>query len=178
MVASGFHARTGQPHRHAGQAQASEWHTGRVADIDRRALAVLDQLLGAELVRALRYRGYAVVARGWASVAVAAEFRRLADEKTAYAERIAERIVRLGSTPDFSPVGLLVHGQADEPVPTTLDDMLRAGLVAERAAADTCRRLARLVEGRERDTWRLLQDILAAQEEHAEALSDWLAQRT
>ena len=52
--------------------------------------------------------------------------------------------------------------------------MIRVNLVAERVAVETYRQMIALIGSIDSTTRRLLEDILADEEEHADELADWL----
>ncbi|MEP6503904.1 MAG: ferritin-like domain-containing protein, partial [Betaproteobacteria bacterium] len=113
-------------------------------------------------------------AKGLSSPAIAAEFLVHAQEETAHADLIAERIVQLGGEPDFSPATLLERSHADYDASTDLKAMIRANLVAERVAIEAYSQMAKLIGDKDSTTRRLVEHILAQEQEHAEELSDWL----
>ena len=109
-----------------------------------------------------------------ASPHIAKEFMVHAQEETEHSERIAERIVQLGGEPDFSPDSLTRRSHADYDQSTDLKSMLRANLVAERIAVEAYRQMIRMIGDKDPTTRRMLEDILAQEEEHADELKDWL----
>ncbi len=135
---------------------------------------LLNQALATELVCVLRYRRHYFTAEGLASPAIAAEFLEHANEELAHADKIAERIVQLGGSPNFNPATLLEHSHADYDECTDLKGMLRANLVAERIAVESYRQMVELIGDKDPTTRRLLEGVLAEEEEHADEISDWL----
>ena len=97
-----------------------------------------------------------------------------ANAELAHADRLAERIVQLGGEPDFDPKGLLVRSHAEYNDDTDLKAMIRANLVAERVAVESYRQMIELIRDKDSTTRRMLEDILADEEEHADELADWL----
>lgn len=136
---------------------------------------LLNDALATELVCVMRYRRHHFTAQGLASPKIAEEFLVHANEELAHADRLAERIVQLGGDPDFSPSGLLGRSHADYDDSAALKDMLMANLVAERVACESYRQMIQLVADKDPTTRRLLESILADEEEHADELCDWLA---
>jgi bacterioferritin len=53
--------------------------------------------------------------------------------------------------------------------------MIRANLIAERVAIEAYTQIIALVGAKDSSTRRLLEDILADEQGHAEELKDWLA---
>jgi bacterioferritin len=137
---------------------------------------LLNDSLATELVCVLRYKRHYFTAKGLASPKIAQEFLVHAGEEAAHADRIAERITQLGGEPDFSPQTLLARSHADYDESKDLKAMIRANLVAERVAIESYRQMIRLIADKDSTTRRLLEDILADEEEHADELSDWLDQ--
>ena len=131
---------------------------------------VLNQALATELVCVLRYKRHYFMAQGIESEAVKTEFLEHANEEQAHADQIAERIVQLGGSPDFSPEGLATRSHAQYVEGTSLKDMIRENLVAERIAIDSYREIAHWIGEKDPTTRRLLEQILATEEEHADDL--------
>lgn len=177
--------------QHAGESQALELDMEAVrkagtADLDDGAVTpgygpyreaiikLLNSALATELVCVLRYKRHHFTADGLESPAIAAEFLEHANEEAAHADRIAERIVQLGGSPDFNPASLLERSHADYDECTDLKGMLRANLVAERIAVESYRQMVELIGDKDPTTRRMLESVLAEEEEHADEISDWL----
>ena len=107
---------------------------------------------------------------------IAEEFMVHANEESGHADRLARRIVQLGGEPDFSPATLLQRSHADYDESNDLKTMVRVNLIAERVAVESYRQMIALLADKDPTTRRLLEDILADEEEHADELSDWLEQ--
>jgi bacterioferritin len=135
---------------------------------------LLNGALATELTCVLRYRRHHYTAVGLASPKIAEEFLVHANDELGHADRLAERIVQLGGEPDFNPEGLLQRGHAGYDESRELKSMIRSNLVAERVAVETYRQMITLVSDKDSTTRRLLEDILADEEEHADELKDWL----
>jgi bacterioferritin len=136
---------------------------------------LLNDALATEVVCVLRYRRHYYTATGVASPKIADEFLVHANEELAHADRIAARIVQLGGDPDFNPTTLLERSHADYDDGKDLNAMIRANLVAERIAVESYHQMIGLVADKDSTTRRLLEDILAEEEKHADELKDWLA---
>ncbi|VTU24714.1 Bacterioferritin [Variovorax sp. PBS-H4] len=135
---------------------------------------LLNDALATELVCVLRYKRHYFTASGQASPAIADEFLVHANEESAHADKIAERIVQLGGDPDFNPQTLRERSHAQYDESKDLQAMVRANLVAERIAIETYRQMISLVGDKDPTTRRMLEEILADEEEHADELKDWL----
>src|SRR5579871_5173406 len=132
-------------------------------------IKLLNEALATELVCVLRYKRHFFTAKGLTSQAVAQEFAEHAREEE-HADQIAERIVQLGGEPDFSPIGLAERSHAEYITGDTLADMIREDLVAERVAIESYRDAVDYLGQDDPTTRRLLEQILAVEEEHAEDL--------
>jgi bacterioferritin len=137
-------------------------------------IKLLNDSLATELVCVLRYKRHHFMATGLASPKIAEEFMVHANEESAHADRIAQRIVQLGGEPDFSPSTLLARSHADYDESNDLKTMVRVNLIAERVAVETYHQMIALIGDKDTTTRRMLEDILADEEEHADELSDWL----
>jgi bacterioferritin len=139
------------------------------------ACKVLNQALATELVCVLRYKRHYFMAKGIHSGPVKSEFLAHAAEEQAHADRIAERIVQLGGSPNFSPEGLLSRSHSEYVEGETLVDMITEDLVAERVAIDSYREIAGYFAGIDSTPRKMIEDIQAVEEEHADDLAELLA---
>jgi bacterioferritin len=137
-------------------------------------LKLLNEALATEIVCVLRYRRHYFMARGINSKSIAAEFLIHANEEQGHADLIAERIVQLGGEPDFSPDSLTSRSHAEYVEGNTLMDMIKENLVAERIAIDSYREMIQYLGNQDPTTSRMLEGILAMEEEHADDLVDVL----
>jgi bacterioferritin len=145
------------------------------ADRDK-VVQLLNEALATEMVCVLRYKRHFFMAQGLASQSVAQEFLEHAKEEEEHAVMIAERIVQLGGEPDFSPIGLAERSHAEYVTGDSLVDMIREDLVAERIAIDSYREMIQYIGDRDSTTRRLLEQVLATEEEHAEDLVSFIAE--
>jgi bacterioferritin len=138
---------------------------------DREAvIRLLNEALATEIVCTLRYRRHYYTAKGLTSAGVAQEFMEHAVEEQAHADQIAERIVQLGGDPDFSPEGLSARSHAEYIEGDSLPEMIKEDLVAERIAIESYRDIVQYLADKDPTTRRMLEEILAKEEEHAEDL--------
>ncbi|MEO8278876.1 MAG: ferritin-like domain-containing protein [Ideonella sp.] len=135
---------------------------------------LLNDALATELVCVLRYKRHHFTAKGLSAPAIADEFMVHANEEAGHADRIAERIVQLGGSPDFAPSGLERRSHAEYDESAELKSMVRANLVAERVAVEAYRQMISLLGDKDPTTRRMLEDILADEEEHADEMLDLL----
>jgi bacterioferritin len=138
------------------------------------AVKVLNTALATELVCVLRYKRHYFMARGIHSAPVAAEFLEHANDEQEHADRIAERIVQLGGEPDFAPDGLSSRSHSEYVEGATLIEMIKEDLVAERIAIDSYRDMIRYFGPFDSTTRKMLEEITATEEEHADDLADLL----
>ena len=138
-------------------------------------IKLLNDSLATELVCVLRYKRHHFTAQGLASPKIAEEFMVHATAEAGHGDRLAERIVQLGGEPDFSPDSLSGRSHADYDDSTDLKAMIKANLIAERVAIEAYSQIIALIGDKDSTTRRLLEDILADEQEHADELKDWLA---
>lgn len=141
----------------------------------QEVLKRLNQALATELVCVLRYRRHYFMARGIHSRGVAEEFLAHSNEELAHADKLAARIVQLGGEPEFSPDLLNTNSHTDYVAATTLTEMIEEDLVAERIAISSYRDTIQYLGHDDPTSSDILKSILAVEEEHADELSDLLA---
>lgn len=142
---------------------------GYAADREE-VIRLLNGALATELVCYLRYKRHYFIADGIQAEPVAAEFLEHATQEQQHADQIAERIVQLGGSPDFSPEGLAARSHAQYVEGGSLRDMVRENLIAERIAIESYREIAHYIGEKDPTTRRLMEEILATEEEHADDL--------
>jgi bacterioferritin len=133
-------------------------------------IRLLNEALATEIVCTLRYKRHFFMAKGINAEAVAAEFAEHATEEQQHADQIAQRIVQLGGAPDLSPEGLATRSHAEYVEGDTLIDMIKEDLVAERIAIDSYKEMVNYLGKQDPTSRRLMEEILAKEEEHAEDL--------
>src|ERR1700682_264468 len=138
------------------------------------AIKVLNEALATEIVCVLRYKRHYFMARGIHAGPVAEEFLEHAGEEQQHADLISERIVQLGGAPNLSPDGLLSRSHSEYVEGSDLVDMIKEDLVAERIAIDSYREIAAFFAPFDATTRRMIEEIQAKEEEHAEDLADLL----
>ena len=147
--------------------------------LDRdRAVAVLNEALATELVCVLRYKFHYFMATGIHSQAVKEEFLEHAGEEQQHADQIAERIKQLGGKPEMNPAVFAGNAHSEYKEGTTLVEMLKEDLIAERIAIESYREMVRFFGDKDTTTRRMLEEILAKEEEHADDLTDLLYAQT
>jgi bacterioferritin len=141
-----------------------------------RVVKVLNEALATELVCVLRYKRHFYMAEGINSASIAAEFLQHANEEQAHADSIAARIVQIQGEPDFNPATLVERSHAEYVEGTDLVDMIKEDLVAERIAIASYSEIVRWLGDNDITTRRLMESILAVEEEHADDLLTFLKQ--
>lgn len=139
-----------------------------------KVLQMLQEALATELVCVLRYRHDYYMARGPEGKNAADEFLEHATQEMQHADQIAERIVQLGGEPDLDPQTLRQRSHAEYRLGRTVQEMVRENLVAERIAIDSYREMIQFIGDSDPTTRRMLEEILATEEEHADDLADLL----
>jgi bacterioferritin len=137
-------------------------------------IKLLNEALATEIVCTLRYRRHYFMASGINAESVAAEFLQHANEEQGHADEIAQRIVQLKGEPNFNPEGLLMRSHAEYVEGTSLLDMIKEDLVAERIAIDSYREMIAYLGNDDPTSRRMMEGILAVEEEHADDLQNFL----
>ncbi len=135
---------------------------------------LLNEALATEWVCVLRYYRHYFSASGMFADAVKAEFLEHAQQELAHANLISERIVQLGGEPDLDPDTLTTRAHAEYKPGKDLRDMVRENLIAERIAIDSYREMIDYIGDRDTTTKRMLEHVLAQEEEHADDMKDLL----
>ncbi|HEY3105076.1 MAG TPA: ferritin-like domain-containing protein [Pyrinomonadaceae bacterium] len=158
--------------KHIEQGAVTEGYTA-----DRETvIKLLNEALATEIVCVLRYKRHYFMASGIHADGVAAEFLEHATDEQGHADQIAARIVQLGGAPNFNPEGLLTRSHAEYVEGETLTDMIKEDLVAERIAIDSYRDLIKYFGNDDPTSRRLMESILAVEEEHADDLVNLLGE--
>jgi bacterioferritin len=158
--------------RHIEQGAVTE---GYKADRET-VIKLLNEALATEIVCVLRYKRHYFMAQGIHADPVAEEFLQHATEEQGHADQIAARITQLGGEPNFNPEGLTTRSHSEYVEGQSLLDMVREDLVAERIAIDSYAEMARYLGDNDPTTRRMLEGILAVEEEHADDLAKILAE--
>lgn len=147
--------------------------TGYAADKEA-VIQLLNEALATELVCVLRYKRHYFMAKGIHSESVKPEFLAHAKEEMAHADRIAKRITELGGEPNFSPDGLSERSHAEYMPGDTLVSMIKEDLIAERIAIESYREFVAYLANNDPTTQRMIKEILAVEEEHADEMASLL----
>ncbi len=140
----------------------------------QKVIDVLNEVLATEIVCTLRYRNHYFMATGIHSSGVEDEFLQHANEEQQHADRVAKRITELGGRPNLNPEGLATRSHAQYGEGDTLEDMIKEDLVAERIAIATYSEIVRWIGDSDPTTRRMIEEILAVEEEHADDMAKLL----
>lgn len=140
-----------------------------------RVIKVLNEVLATELVCVLRYMRHYYMAEGIDGDSVKATFLEYSNEERNHADQVATRIVQLGGEPDFNPEVLGKRSHTQYKQGTSLTDMIKEDLVAERIAVSSYQEIIRWLANGDPTTRRVMEGLLAEEEEHADDLRSLLA---
>ena len=140
-----------------------------------QVIEVLNEALATEIVCVLRYKRHYFMADGINAGPVADEFLQHANEEQVHADQIALRITQLQGSPNFDPEGLASRSHSEYDASTNLLEMVKEDLIAERVAIESYSEIIRWLGDKDSTTRRMLEDILAVEEEHADDLLNILA---
>lgn len=133
-------------------------------------LRLLNEALATEIVSVLSYKRQYFIARNSGSPNLIATLREYAGHDQEHVDRLAERITQLGGEPNFSPIGLAQRSHAEYGEGKRLAEVVRDALVMERVAVESYREMIRFIGDGDPTTRRLIEDLLAVQEQHARNL--------
>jgi bacterioferritin len=136
---------------------------------------MLNDALATELLCVLRYKRHYYTVGGPNSAQMRAEFLEHAQQEQEHADRIAERIVQLNGSPNFNPATLVARSHAEYDDSEDAQAMVRADLIAERVAIESYRQMIQAIGDKDPTTARMLTEIMAVEEEHADDMRDLLA---
>lgn len=135
-----------------------------------KVLEMLNEALATEIVCVLRYKYHYFMTSGINAPHVAAEFLEHAKQEQVHADQLSERIVQLGGKPNLSPEGLLSRSHVEYIEGGNLKEMIKEDLVAERIAIESYTEMIRYIRDDDPTTCRMLREILAIEEQHADDL--------
>jgi len=140
----------------------------------QHVVAVLNDVLATEIVCVLRYKRHFFMARGINSEPVKAEFLQHANEEQQHVDWVAERITQLNGEPDFNPAGLASRSHSEYQEGSSLTEMIKEDLIAERIAVESYSDIVRWLGNDDATTRRIMEEILKVEEEHADELANLL----
>jgi len=157
--------------QHIEKGAVTEGYTANLETVIR----ILNEALATEIVCVLRYKRHYFMAVGIHAQAVAAEFLQHANEEQGHADQLAERITQLGGAPNLNPDGLLSRSHSEYKEGDTLVEMIKEDLIAERIAIESYSEIIRYLGNDDVTSRRMMEGILAMEEEHADDLAKLLA---
>lgn len=137
-------------------------------------IRLLNEALATEIVCVLRYRYHYAMAGGISSQSVRQEFLEHANDEQQHADLIAERITQLDGKPNYDPEGLATRSHSEYREGSSLVEMIREDLVAERIAIESYGEIVRFLANDDPTSRRLMEEILAKEEEHADDMKTLL----
>jgi bacterioferritin len=140
-----------------------------------RTHELLNEALAAEILCVLRYRHHQIVAKGIDYPQVAAEFAEHAVSEEQHMLALATRIDELGGDPDLNPATVAKRAATEYGHAKSLADMIKEDLVSERIVIEIYRRMIGWFGNADPTTRRMLEGILADEENHANELASLLA---
>lgn len=145
--------------------------------LDRnQAIDILNKVLASEIVCVLRYKRHFYMAQGIHAEPIAQEFLQHANDEQLHADQVALRITQLGGAPNFDPEGMLSRSASEYKPGTSLLDMIKEDLLAERVVVMWYAEIIRWFGDHDSTSRRLMEDLLAKEEEHADDLANLLAE--
>lgn len=133
-----------------------------------KVVDLLNTALATEIICVLRYRQHHFAAKGLNSEPVAQEFLAHSNEEQEHADQLASRIVQLGGTPVMEPGQVKSVSHTEYVAADSLTQMIEENLVAERIAIAAYTEMINWLGSADPTTRRVLESILAREEEHAD----------
>ncbi len=147
--------------------------TSYKGDVEK-TISILNEALATEIVCVLRYMHHYFMSTGVHGKGVSDEFKEHADAERVHGELIAERIQQLGGKPNYDPKSLLERSVTQYVEGETLADMIKEDLIAERIVIEVYSEMIRYFGNNDPTTRKMIEGILAEEEEHASDLADLL----
>jgi len=142
----------------------------------KEIIELLNIALATETVCTLRYKNHYYVAKQLGAKDAADEFLEHAGEEQAHADQLADRITQLGGIPNLDPIFISKNSHAEYVACNNIKDMLNENLIAERIAIDSYRQMINYIGNNDPTTRRVLEEVLAVEEEHADDLLELKAE--
>lgn len=137
-------------------------------------IKMLSAALATEWLCVLRYTQHAHAAEGIHAEPVAKHFKAHAAQEQEHAEWLAGRIKQLGEVPTLDPRTLTERAHSQYKEADSLTAMIRENLIAERIAVESYSQMILAIGDQDSTTRRMLEEILATEEEHADEMADLL----
>lgn len=137
-------------------------------------IRLLNEALASEIACILRYKRHYFMTARISSHHVKAKMLQHVTEARAHADQLAERIVQLGGEPVLPLEQLLNRSHVEHVQGDSLEEMITADLIAERAAVESYRDMIASIGPADPTTRQVLEQIVAQEAEHAENLASLL----
>ncbi|MFW0778366.1 MAG: ferritin-like domain-containing protein [Rickettsiales bacterium] len=137
-------------------------------------ISMLNDALATEIICTLRYRQHHAMCEGQNTQHIADEFLEHAEQEQQHADQITERITQLGGEPDMDPANISKRAHSDYKPAGSIEQMIKENLFAERVAIDSYKAMIQYLGDNDPTTRRMLEEILAVEEEHADDLAGLL----
>jgi bacterioferritin len=160
--------------RHIESGAVTEEYTANRAQV----VKILNEALATELICILRYKSHYYRALGINSESVKSEFLQHAQEAQQHADRLAARIVQLNGAPDFNPDGLASRSRSEYKPASTLVEMIKEDLIAERIAVEFYSEIIHWLGDTDLTTRTMMQSILEVEAQHANDMKQLLDRLT
>jgi bacterioferritin len=139
----------------------------------KKVIEILNHNLAVELLCVARYKNHHYKALSLGEHLLADEFLEHAKQEQDHVDKLAVRITQLGGKPEFNPSKItekshMEYTECDNPI-----SMIIENLIAERIAISTYREVINYLGSHDSTTRRLIELILAVEEEHADDLLDF-----
>lgn len=138
----------------------------------KKVIDLLNSALASEWICVLRYLRHYYMAKGLVMDPVRDEFMEHAKQEQHHAELLSERISQLGGAPDLNPANFTSSAATEYVEGADLCEMIKEDLIAERIVIDFYRELILYVGDFDTTTKRVIEYILAEEEDHADDLSN------
>ncbi|MHA7840346.1 MAG: ferritin-like domain-containing protein [Gammaproteobacteria bacterium] len=137
-------------------------------------IQLLNHSLATEIICVHRYKKHYFTATDLGEHVIGEEFLEHAKEEQDHADKLAKRIAQLGGEPEYDPLTIQKTAHTEYKACDTIEEMLIENLIAERIAVMIYREIIRFTREKDPVTTRLLEEILAVEEEHVDDLCEFL----
>ena len=135
---------------------------------------VLNGALASEIICVLRYKQHYYMTTSIHQEQLQSVFKEHWEDEEHHLQRIADRIKQLGGVPDFNPEGISSRAFSHFQSGSTLADLLREDLLAERVVIKMYGDVVRFFGDKDPVSRRLFEELLKDEEDHADDLTDLL----
>jgi len=152
---------------------------GSSSTIDREeVIKVLNHSLATEIICVHRYKKHYYAAASMGEHVISNEFLEHANEEQEHADKLAKRIAQLGGEPEYDLTVIKNTAHTEYKTCDTVEEMLTENLIAERIAVFIYQEIIKLLDNKDPVTRRILEEILAVEEEHVDDMYDFLNKKS